>query len=125
MLVLSVSWPSAPKEAFIVGLKELPESEDPVIHRHIFYTHAHQVGPLLFNLRTERLYPNNSMYVFDILFSIHFLQYKYGEFVLLMIKSLFMIRWSLLGVKGLLTEQLLLAVNVIPNLSQTNLLPNR
>ena len=68
MLVLSVSWPSAPKEAFIVGLKELPESEDPVIHRHIFYTHAHQVGPLLFNLRTERLYPNNSMYVFYTVF---------------------------------------------------------
>lgn len=36
------SWPSAPKEAFIVGLKELPESEDPVIHRHIFYAHAYK-----------------------------------------------------------------------------------
>lgn len=36
------SWPSAPKEAFIVGLKELPESKDPVIHRHIFYAHAYK-----------------------------------------------------------------------------------
>ena len=45
------SWPSAPKEAFIVGLKELPESKDPVIHRHIFYAHAYKVGPWLFYMR--------------------------------------------------------------------------
>ena len=37
-------WTSAPKEAFIVGLKELPESDDPVTHRHIFYAHAYKVG---------------------------------------------------------------------------------
>ena len=47
------SWPSAPKEAFIVGLKELPESEDPVIHRHIFYAHAYKVGPWLFYMRIK------------------------------------------------------------------------
>lgn len=40
----SGSWTSAPKEAFIVGLKELPESDDPVTHRHIFYAHAYKVG---------------------------------------------------------------------------------
>ena len=43
----SGSWPSAPKDAFIVGLKELPESDDHVIHRHIFYAHAYKVGPLV------------------------------------------------------------------------------
>ena len=47
------SWPSAPKEAFIVGLKELPESKDPVIHRHIFYAHAYKVGPWLFYMRIK------------------------------------------------------------------------
>ena len=40
------SWTSAPKEAFIVGLKELPETDDPVTHRHIFYAHAYKVGSL-------------------------------------------------------------------------------
>ena len=40
----SGSWTSAPKEAFIVGLKELPESDDPVTHRHIFYAHAYKVS---------------------------------------------------------------------------------
>ena len=37
------SWTSAPKGAFIVGLKELPETDDPVTHRHIFYAHAYKV----------------------------------------------------------------------------------
>ncbi|CAH3191906.1 unnamed protein product [Porites evermanni] len=36
------SWTSAPKGAFIVGLKELPETDDPVTHRHIFYAHAYK-----------------------------------------------------------------------------------
>lgn len=40
----SGSWTCAPKEAFIVGLKELPESDDPVTHRHIFYAHAYKVS---------------------------------------------------------------------------------
>lgn len=50
----SGSWTSAPKDAFIVGLKELPESDDPVTHRHIFYAHAYKVslwtGVLYLNL---------------------------------------------------------------------------
>ena len=57
------SWPSAPKEAFIVALKELPESEDPVIHRRIFYAYSYKVGSLLLCFRTEPFYPNNNMYV--------------------------------------------------------------
>ena len=40
----SGSWTSAPKEAFIIGLKELPESDDPVTHKHIFYAHAYKVS---------------------------------------------------------------------------------
>ena len=40
----SGSWTSAPKEAFIIGLKELSESEDPVTHKHIFYAHAYKVS---------------------------------------------------------------------------------
>ena len=37
------SWTSAPKGAFTVGLKELPETDDPVTHRHIFYAHVYKV----------------------------------------------------------------------------------
>ncbi|MCC1492123.1 saccharopine dehydrogenase [Cognatishimia sp. F0-27] len=34
------SWVEAPKDAFIFGLKELPDSTDPLPHRHIFFGHA-------------------------------------------------------------------------------------
>lgn len=37
------SWISAPKEAFILGLKELPFSDDPISQRHIFFAHAFKV----------------------------------------------------------------------------------
>ena len=37
------SWVSAPKEAIILGLKELPSSEDPISQRHIFFAHAYKV----------------------------------------------------------------------------------
>ena len=46
----SGSWTSAPKEAFIIGLKELPESDDPVTHKHIFYAHAYKVNLCLLSL---------------------------------------------------------------------------
>ena len=59
------SWPSAPKEAFIVGLKELPESKDPVIHGHIFYAHAYKVGPWLFYIELNPSYSNISICVLD------------------------------------------------------------
>ena len=45
-MVPSGSWVSAPKEAVILGLKELPSSEDPVTQRHIFFAHAYKVGCL-------------------------------------------------------------------------------
>lgn len=34
------SWPQAPREAIIFGLKELPEDGSPLIHRHIMFGHA-------------------------------------------------------------------------------------
>lgn len=40
------SWARAPLSAVICGLKELPESHDPLPHRHVFFAHAYkgQVG---------------------------------------------------------------------------------
>lgn len=34
------SWPDAPRDAFIFGLKELPEDDTPLPHRHIMFGHA-------------------------------------------------------------------------------------
>jgi saccharopine dehydrogenase (NAD+, L-lysine-forming) len=34
------TWPSAPRDAIIFGLKELPEDGTPLIHRHIMFGHA-------------------------------------------------------------------------------------
>ncbi len=34
------SWPNAPEEAIILGLKELPASAEPLRHRHIMFGHA-------------------------------------------------------------------------------------
>lgn len=34
------SWPSAPKDAIIFGLKELPDDGSPLTHRHIMFGHA-------------------------------------------------------------------------------------
>lgn len=36
------SWPSAPNDAIIFGLKELPEDGTPLIHRHIMFGHAYK-----------------------------------------------------------------------------------
>lgn len=36
------SWRQAPKEAIIFGLKELPEEEIPLIHRHIYFAHCYK-----------------------------------------------------------------------------------
>ena len=36
------SWPNAPADAIIFGLKELPEAETPLIHRHIMFGHAYK-----------------------------------------------------------------------------------
>ena len=34
------SWPGAPRDAIIFGLKELPEDGTPLVHRHIMFGHA-------------------------------------------------------------------------------------
>ncbi len=36
------SWPEAPRDAIIFGLKELPEAETPLVHRHIMFGHAYK-----------------------------------------------------------------------------------
>ncbi len=39
-IVAEHSWPSAPEDAIIFGLKELPEDGTPLRHRHIMFGHA-------------------------------------------------------------------------------------
>ncbi|THH36775.1 saccharopine dehydrogenase [Aliishimia ponticola] len=39
------SWPEAPTDAIIFGLKELPETETPLPHRHIMFGHAYKGQP--------------------------------------------------------------------------------
>lgn len=41
-LVETATWYDAPQDAFIVGLKELPEEDTPLKHRHIFFGHAYK-----------------------------------------------------------------------------------
>jgi len=36
------SWINAPKDAIILGLKELPEDDFPLIHQHIYFAHAYK-----------------------------------------------------------------------------------
>lgn len=39
------SWPEAPQDAIIFGLKELPEADTPLVHRHIMFGHAYKGQP--------------------------------------------------------------------------------
>ncbi len=39
------SWPTAPADAIIFGLKELPEDATPLSHRHILFGHAYKGQP--------------------------------------------------------------------------------
>lgn len=39
------SWPTAPEDATIFGLKELPEDDTPLAHRHILFGHAYKGQP--------------------------------------------------------------------------------
>ncbi len=39
------SWPTAPRDAIIFGLKELPEDSSPLPHRHIMFGHAFKGQP--------------------------------------------------------------------------------
>lgn len=44
-MVPAHSWPEAPQDAIIFGLKELPEDETPLLHRHIMFGHAFKEQP--------------------------------------------------------------------------------
>ena len=39
-LVAGGTWPDAPADAYIVGLKELPEDGTPLKHKHIYFAHC-------------------------------------------------------------------------------------
>ena len=44
-LAATGSWRNAPKDAIIFGLKELPEDDSPLVHRHIMFGHAYKGQP--------------------------------------------------------------------------------
>ncbi|MEU5978356.1 saccharopine dehydrogenase [Streptomyces sp. NPDC047315] len=39
------SWPSAPHDAYVLGLKELPDTPHELRHRHIYFGHAYKAQP--------------------------------------------------------------------------------
>lgn len=39
------SWPEAPRDAFILGVKELSENTEPLVHRHIHFGHVFKGQP--------------------------------------------------------------------------------
>lgn len=41
-LVDAGSWPQAPDDAYVLGLKELPDDGTPLRHRHIYFAHAYK-----------------------------------------------------------------------------------
>lgn len=41
-LVDAGTWPDAPRDAFVLGVKDLPESSHPLAHRHIYFGHAYK-----------------------------------------------------------------------------------
>ncbi len=42
LIVAAGSWPAAPTEAFVIGLKELPDLPWSLEHRHIYFGHAYK-----------------------------------------------------------------------------------
>ena len=44
-LAATGSWRNAPNDAIILGLKELPEDDSPLVHRHIMFGHAYKGQP--------------------------------------------------------------------------------
>jgi saccharopine dehydrogenase (NAD+, L-lysine-forming) len=39
-IVKALSWKDAPADAYIIGLKELPDEDSPLSHQHIFFAHC-------------------------------------------------------------------------------------
>ena len=44
-IVAEGSWPQAPQDAFILGIKELPAGDTPLSHRHIYFGHVYKDQP--------------------------------------------------------------------------------
>lgn len=44
-LVATGSWPQAGDDAFILGIKELPDDGEPIRHRHVYFGHAYKGQP--------------------------------------------------------------------------------
>ncbi len=44
-IVQENAWPDAPRDAFVFGLKELPDDGTPLHHRHIMFGHAYKGQP--------------------------------------------------------------------------------
>ena len=44
-LVAAGSWTAAPTNAFVLGLKDLPASQSPLSHRHIYFGHVYKGQP--------------------------------------------------------------------------------
>ena len=44
-LAPALSWLDAPRDTSVLGLKELPEAPDALVHRHIFFGHAYKEQP--------------------------------------------------------------------------------
>ncbi|WP_375688227.1 saccharopine dehydrogenase [Pseudooceanicola sp. LIPI14-2-Ac024] len=44
-IATEASWPDAPRDAIVFGLKELPEDGTPLVHRHIMFGHAFKGQP--------------------------------------------------------------------------------
>lgn len=58
------TWPSAPNDAIIFGLKELPEDDTPLIHRHIMFGHAYKGQPA--GLRLLRRFRDGGGTLYDL-----------------------------------------------------------
>jgi len=41
-MVEAETWPQAPQDAVILGLKELPENDQPLKHNHVFFAHCYK-----------------------------------------------------------------------------------
>lgn len=41
------SWTRAPKGTVILGLKDLPVSDEPISHKHVYFAHAYKVNKLV------------------------------------------------------------------------------
>jgi saccharopine dehydrogenase (NAD+, L-lysine-forming) len=48
-IVEAGSWQHAPLDAVIVGLKELPDEDFPLVHSHIFFAHVFKVPHSVFS----------------------------------------------------------------------------